>query len=85
MRIAMETTSTKLIPVNEWGNHHPWPPIGGLRHLIFHEETNGFDKVVRRIGSRVLIDEAAFFEWVNEATKPRTKKRRRASSYVDPT
>jgi hypothetical protein len=77
----MEMTNTKLIPVNEWVKHHPWPPIGGLRHLIFNEETNGFNKVVRRIGSRVLIDEAAFFEWVNEVTKPRTNKRRRASSY----
>ena len=77
----MLSTSTKLIPVNEWVNHHPWPPIGGLRHLIFNEETNGFNKVVRRIGSRVLLDETAFFEWVNEATKPRTKKRRKASTY----
>ena len=77
----MLSPSTKLIPVNEWRNHHPWPPIGGLRHLIFNEETNGFNKVVRRIGSRVLLDETAFFEWVNEATKPRTKKRRKASTY----
>lgn len=56
---------TQLIPVTEWSRHHPWPPIGGLRHLIFHEKSNGFDKVVRRIGRRVLIDEAAFFQWAN--------------------
>ena len=54
-----------LIPVTIWNEHHPWPPIGGLRHLIFFAETNGFNKVVRRIGRRVLIDEAAFFEWAN--------------------
>lgn len=53
----------KLIPVTDWSKHHPWPPIGGLRHLIFHEKTNGFNQVIRRIGRRVLIDEAAFFEW----------------------
>ena len=53
----------QLIPVTNWNEHHPWPPIGGLRHLIFFADTNGFNKVIRRIGRRVLIDEAAFFEW----------------------
>lgn len=58
-------TTTRLIPVNEWNQHHQWPPIGGLRHLIFHAAKNGFDTVVRRVGRRVLIDEAAFFRWVD--------------------
>ena len=56
---------SKLIPVTDWSEHHPWPPTGGLRHLIFFASTNGFDKVIRRIGRRVLIDEAAFFLWAN--------------------
>lgn len=54
----------KLIPASRWNAFHPWPPIGGLRHLIFFAALNGFDKVVKRAGRRVLIDEAAFFEWV---------------------
>ena len=58
------TTPTRLIPASKWNEYHPWPPNGGLRHLIFHEKKNGFDKVVRRCGRRVLIDEVAFFEWV---------------------
>ena len=56
---------TRLIPLTDWNQHHAWPPIGGLRHLVFFERTNGFDKVVRRVGRRVLIDEAAFFAWVD--------------------
>ena len=56
---------TRLIPLTDWNQHHAWPPIGGLRHLVFFERTNGFHKVVRRVGRRVLIDEAAFFAWVN--------------------
>ena len=55
----------QLIPVTQWNARHPWPPIGGLRHLIFFSASNGFDKVIRRIGRRVLIDEAAFFVWAN--------------------
>ena len=57
-------TTTRLIPVNEWNQYHQWPPVGGLRHLIFNATTNGFNAVVRRVGRRVLIDEAAFFRWV---------------------
>lgn len=55
----------RLIPVTEWNAHHSWPPIGGLRHLIFHADANGFNQVIRRVGRRVLIDEAAFFAWAN--------------------
>ncbi len=54
-----------LIPVTEWPKHHSWPPLGGLRHLIFYAESNGFDRVIKRVGRRVLIDEAKFFEWVD--------------------
>lgn len=58
--------TSELIPVTHWNQHHPWPPIGGLRHLIFNSRSNGFSKCIRRVGRRVLIDEAAFFQWVNE-------------------
>jgi hypothetical protein len=58
--------NTKLIPATQWVKYHSWPPIGGLRHLIFNAETNGFDKVIKRVGRRILIDEQAFFEWVNQ-------------------
>jgi hypothetical protein len=58
-------SSTKcLIPVTRWNDHYEWPPQGGLRHLIFHAKSNGFDRVIKRAGRRVLIDEQAFFEWV---------------------
>jgi hypothetical protein len=53
----------RLLTVNQFTQEHPWPPIGGLRWLIFHEKSNGFHKVVVRIGRRVLLDEDAFFTW----------------------
>ena len=56
---------SRLIPLTQWNKHHEWPPVGGLRHLVFHEKTNGFNAVVKRVGSRVLIDETAFFQWVD--------------------
>ncbi|MFT4059798.1 MAG: hypothetical protein QM652_09635 [Legionella sp.] len=63
----MSTTNRKFIPVPNWNDHHDWPRIGGLRNLIFNRKTNGFDQfgVVKKVGKRVLIDEAAFFAWVD--------------------
>lgn len=57
---------TRLIPVTKWNDYHDFPSIGGLRHLIFNEMKNGFHKVIRRVGRRVLINEADFFKWVDE-------------------
>lgn len=59
----------RLIPVSKWNNYYDYPPIGGLRSLIFNAKNNGFNKVIRRIGRRVLINENKFFEWVEETNK----------------
>lgn len=62
--------TTRYIPVTKWNDYHLWPPIGGLRNLIFFKDKNGFDKVVKKVGRRVLIDETAFFKWVeNQGAK----------------
>lgn len=58
--------SRRLIPLVEWNKYHPWPPIGGLRHLVFFRKQNGFNRVVRKVGSRILIDEEEFILWVDE-------------------
>jgi hypothetical protein len=58
-------TSSRFLTVRQWTEQHSWPPLGGLRHLIFNAQDNGFDAVLRRVGRRVLIDEAAFFAWVD--------------------
>jgi len=65
LNVKHEPKNSRLIPLVEWGTHHPWPPLGGLRHLVFYSHTNGFDRVIKRVGRRVLIDEQAFFDWVD--------------------
>jgi hypothetical protein len=62
---ASTNNTSRLIPVTKWNEHYEWPPVGGLRHLVFHAKTNGFHTVIRHVGRRVLIDEQAFFDWVN--------------------
>lgn len=65
----VQTAQTKLIPVTKWADYHLYPTIGALRALIFNAHKNGFNKVIRRIGGRVLLNEQAFFEWVEEQNK----------------
>ena len=59
-------TVSRLIPVPEWNKYHSWPPQGGLRHLIFNQETNGFASAFKRVGRRVLVDEREFFACVDK-------------------
>lgn len=66
MTIQTSNKTPRLIPVPKWNDFHPYPAPGGLRGLVFHRETNGFSKVVKKVGRRVLIDEDAFFAWVAE-------------------
>ncbi len=59
-------TSPTLSTVKQFSNKHPAFPIGGLRHRIFHEETNGLKNsgAIIRNGRRVLINEEKFFSWL---------------------
>ena len=57
-------TQTRLIPITDWNQYHPWPPTGGMRHLRFHENAKGFSGAFIKVGRRVLVDEARFFECV---------------------
>ncbi|MES2998029.1 MAG: hypothetical protein V4700_01765 [Pseudomonadota bacterium] len=66
---SISPSSTRYIPIPSWGKYHEWPKVGGLRNLIFNRHKNGFAKVIKKIGKRVLIDETAFFNWVNEQNK----------------
>jgi hypothetical protein len=67
---GQEQPASRLIPLTQWNEHHPWPPVGGLRHLVFNASDNGFDAVVRRCGRRVLIDEAAFLPGSTASRRP---------------
>jgi hypothetical protein len=45
---------------------HPAFVLGGVRALIFNEHKNGLAKsgAIIRLGRKILIDEAKFFDWV---------------------
>lgn len=59
-------TKTRYIPVPKWNEYHDWPTVGALRNYIFYAKQNGFDEVIRRVGRRLLINENAFFAWLEQ-------------------
>jgi len=67
MKAEAQPPTTRLIPVSQWDRHHPWPTPGALRFHVYNAASNGFQEhgVVKRVGRRVLIDEMAFFRWVD--------------------
>lgn len=64
----MATTAVKkqprLIALVDWNRKYDWPTQGGLRHLAQYRTRNGFAPAFVKVGRRVLIDEAKFFECV---------------------
>lgn len=64
--IPRNTPAARILPVTQWSRHHDWPTLPGLRWMIFNRERNGLaaSGALRRVGRRVLIEEAAFFRWV---------------------
>ena len=73
-----DTSASRLFTVQTWVETHAWPPVGGLRHLIVHSQENGFHTVIRRVGRRILLDEAAFEDWVRAQQAPAQRPERRA-------
>jgi hypothetical protein len=57
---------TIFLTVNQFAEKHISFTKGGLRALIFNEQSNGLAKAgaVVRIGRKILIDESKFFAWV---------------------
>jgi len=53
-----------LLQVGSWPKYFDWPSVAGLRWLIFNAERNGFDRVIRRCGRRLLLSTHEFAQWV---------------------
>jgi hypothetical protein len=68
--------SRTLLTVRQFSDKHPAFTQGALRNLIFLAESrktskgiiqgNGLDSALVRIGRKLLIDEAKFFQWIDE-------------------
>lgn len=50
---------------------YPAFTMGGLRHLIFNEKSNGFSICIRRIGRKIFIDLELFEIWIDSQNPKR--------------
>ncbi len=60
-------TVPRYVPASRWGDYFNWPPQGGLRHIIFNAESNGFKPAIKRVGRNVIIDTQKFWQIVDES------------------
>lgn len=61
-----DSSTPVYLTVRQFSQKHPWPNQNGLRALIYAADTNGFNRVIRRAGSRILIKEDEFFKWLDD-------------------
>lgn len=55
---------SNFLTVKQFAQKYPAFSEASLRYNIFHEEKNGFDKAIKRVGKKILIDEEAFLNWI---------------------
>ena len=55
---------SNLHTIRQFSERNPAFPEGGLRALRFNSDKNGFAPAFVKVGRKVLIDEARFFEIV---------------------
>lgn len=64
------STIPNYLTIPQFATKHIAFPVGNLRDLVFHAKYNGLNDmgVIHRVGTKILIDEQRFFDWV--ATNP---------------
>ncbi len=57
--------------VNQFCTRHPAFTVGGMRHIIFNEKTNGLAEsgAIVRIGRKITINEGKFFDYLENKNK----------------
>ena len=64
--IENTTILNDLIPLSKWNNYYAFPSVSAIRQYVFRAETNGFNKVIRRIGRKIYIKVSEFSKWIEE-------------------
>lgn len=64
-------TIPAISTVKQFSAKYPAFPEGGMRHKIFHADTNGLEAsgALVRDGRKILIMEDQFFEWLTKRGK----------------
>lgn len=64
-----------LLTLKQFADKYPWPTVTGLRNWHFRSQQNAhlspLRKCFKKVGSRVLVDDEAFFNAVAELNDDR--------------
>lgn len=61
--------SKNFLTLKQWLEKYKAIPEGGIRHLIFTNKNDFNQKVVKKLGRKILLDEQAFLEFIDQHTK----------------
>ena len=61
-----QNTLTNYFTVKQFAEKFPFVSQSSLRWMIFNAEKNGFNKVIKRIGAKILINADLFEDWLKE-------------------
>jgi len=62
-------THKNFLTLKQWLAKYQAIPEGGVRHLIFTNKNNFNQRVVKKLGRKILLDEGAFLAYIDEQTK----------------
>ena len=66
---AAEEKEVEYLTVAQMSQRFPAFTQGSIRWLIFNEKDNGFSKVIRRIGRKVIINLQEFKKYIEEQSQ----------------
>jgi len=65
MTVTGEKPMSDYLTVKQVATKHPAFSEASLRYYIFNEKENGLSGAIRRIGRKVIINEASFLQWID--------------------
>ena len=66
---TQNNTLENLYTVKQFAAKFKFVSQASLRFLIFNADTNKFNKVIKRIGKKILLDSVAFDNWLKESNQ----------------
>lgn len=64
-----EQKSKSFLTIKQLIRKYPWLTEGTVRWYITKKNENGFDKVLKKVGKKILIDEEKFLLWIDKGTE----------------
>lgn len=66
---TVNKTQKNFLTLKQWLAKYQAIPLGGIRHLIFTNKNNFNQRVVKKLGRKILLDEDAFLAYIDEHAK----------------